>query len=105
MPVKRCVLRDIVTLAQCYDELARQLALPSHFGRNLDALWDVLTGEVAGPFEIVWEGSTQANASLDADYGKLITLFNDLVRERDDFTFSIRDRAELRSIPKKPDNQ
>ena len=90
MPVKRCVLRDIRTLAQFYDELARQLAFPPHFGRNLDALWDVLTIEVAGPFEIVWEESAQAQANLGVDYAKLIILLNDLAAERDDFTFTLR---------------
>ena len=90
MPVKRCVLRDIRTLAQFYDELARQLAFPAYFGRNLDALWDVLTGEVAGPIEIVWEGSAQAEANLGSDYAKLIALLNDLAAERDDFTFVLR---------------
>jgi ribonuclease inhibitor len=90
MPVKRCVLRDIRTLARFYDELVRQLAFPPHFGRNLDALWDVLSGEVAGPFEIVWEGSAQAQANLGVDYAKLIILLNDLAAERDDFTFTLR---------------
>lgn len=90
MPVKRCVLRDIRTLAQFYDEMARQFAFPPHFGRNLDALWDVLTGEVAGPIEIVWEESEQAQANLGVDYAKLIILFNDLAAERDDFTFTLR---------------
>lgn len=90
MPVKRCVLRDIRTLAQFYDELARQLAFPPHFGRNLDALWDVLTVEVAGPLEIVWEESEQAQANLGVDYAKLIILLNDLAAERDDFTFTLR---------------
>lgn len=90
MPVKRCVLRDIRTLTQFYDELAHQLAFPAYFGRNLDALWDVLTGEVAGPIEIVWEGSAQAEANLGADYAKLVALFNDLAAERDDFTFVLR---------------
>ena len=90
MPLKRCVLRDIRTLAHFYDELARQLAFPAHFGRNLDALWDVLTGEVAGPFEIVWEQSAQAQANLGLDYAKLVILLNDLAAERDDFTFTLR---------------
>ena len=90
MPLKRCVLRDIRTLAQFYDELARQFAFPPHFGRNLDALWDVLSGEVAGPFEIVWEGSAQAQANLGVDFAKLIILLNDLAAERDDFTFTLR---------------
>jgi len=89
MPLKRCVLRDIRTLAQFYDELARQLVFPAYFGHNLDALWDVLTGEVAGPFEIVWEQSAQAQANLGLDYAKLIILLNDLAAERDDFTFTL----------------
>ena len=90
MPLKRCVLSDIQTLAQFYDELARQLAFPPHFGRNLDALWDVLTGEVAGPIEIVWEESAKAQANLGLDYAKLIILLNDLAAERDDFTITLR---------------
>lgn len=90
MPVKRCVLRDIRTLAQFYDELTRQLSFPAHFGRNLDALWDVLAVDVTGPFEIVWEQSAQAQASLGVDYAKLIDLFNDLAVARDDFTITLR---------------
>lgn len=89
MPVKRCVLHDIRTLAQFYDELARQLAFPAHFGRNLDALWDVLAGDVAGPFEIVWEDSSQAQSNLGMDYSRLVILLNDLAAERDDFTFTL----------------
>lgn len=90
MPVKRCVLRDIRSRAQFYDELARQLVFPAHFGRNLDALWDVLTGAVEGPFEIVWEGAEQARSHLGEDYAKLATLLRDAAAERDDFTFTLR---------------
>ena len=90
MPLRCCVLRDIRTLAGFYDELARQLAFPAHFGRNLDALWDVLTGEVAGPFEIVWEGSAQAQVNLGEDYDRLVALLDVLAAERDDFTFVLR---------------
>lgn len=90
MPIKRCVLHDIRSLAQLYDELARQLDFPAHFGRNLDALWDVLTGNVEGPFEIVWEGAEQARSQLGEDYAKLAALLRDAAAERDDFTFTLR---------------
>ena len=90
MPVKHCRLRGIHSLDQFYDELARQLVLPSHFGRNLDALWDVLTGDVEGPFEIVWEGAEQARKSLGEDYAGVVALLRDAAAERDDFTFTLR---------------
>lgn len=89
MPVRRCVLHDIRTLAQFYDQVERQLALPAHFGRNLDALWDALSGDVEGPFEIVWRGAQQSRASLGADYDKLLAVFHDLAAERDDFTLKL----------------
>ncbi|MDD5241626.1 MAG: barstar family protein [Sulfuricella sp.] len=87
MPVKRCVLRDIHTLAGFYDELARQLAFPAHFGRNLDALWDVLAGEIEGPFEIVWEHMEFSREKLGADFDRLAALLDEVAVEREDFTF------------------
>lgn len=87
MPVKRCILRDVHSLAGFYDELARQLIFPAHFGRNLDALWDVLTGEVEGPFEIIWEGIDFAREGLGADFDRLVALLDEVAAEREDFIF------------------
>lgn len=87
MPVNRCILHDIHTLAGFYDELTRQLAFPVHFGRNLDALWDVLTSEVEGPFEIIWEGMDMARDGLGADFDRLVALLDEVAAEREDFTF------------------
>lgn len=87
MPVKRCILRDVHSLAGFYDELARQLAFPAHFGRNLDALWDVLTGEVEGPFEIIWEDFDLAREVFGTDFDRLTALLDEVAAEREDFTF------------------
>ena len=87
MPVKRCVVRDIHTLAEFYDALACQLSFPAHFGRNLDALWDVLTAEVEGPCEIVWEGMGKAREDLGADFDRLVALLDEVAAEREDFIF------------------
>lgn len=56
MPIKRCALngKTIRSLDDLYDQLSKRLSLPKHFGRNLDALWDVLSTDVEGPFEITW---------------------------------------------------
>ncbi len=37
---------------EIHDILTRALDLPPYYGRNLDALWDCLTGELCIPCEI-----------------------------------------------------
>jgi len=72
-----------------FAHLAEHLEFPAHFGRNLDALWDVLRGDVGGPFEIVWRDPARAQAALGADYDQLVALLEQLAEERADFTFRV----------------
>ncbi len=77
------------TPAAIYDHLARELDLPPHFGRNLDALWDVLTGEVAGPVRIVWRLDPDLRAELGTFASALLALFEAVAREREDVSFTL----------------
>jgi ribonuclease inhibitor len=82
--------KAVQTLEQFYDEMALLFRLPAHFGRNLDALWDVLTAEVQGPVELIWEESAVSKKTLGKDYARLIALFRDVEKERGDFTVRFR---------------
>lgn len=42
--------------AELYDQIASSWDLPAWFGRNLDALWDVLGDLAASPLLVVWTG-------------------------------------------------
>ena len=74
------------TMDAIYSALQDQLDLPRHFGRNLDALYDALTGDVAGPVEIVWKDHAWAKPKLGADYDRLVTTVREVENEREDFT-------------------
>ncbi len=93
MPVgrKRCVLNGLTlqSIDDFYRELMQQLKLPTDFGRNLDALWDVLTTDIKGPFEIVWEQAYLSKLALGPNYDRILRLLRNLERERDDFTFTL----------------
>lgn len=91
MPVKQCTLdgRNIRSLDDLYDQLGAMLSLPGHFGRNLDALWDVLSAEVQGPFAIIWEHSADSKRNMGKDFERAMKLFKDLQKERKDFTLKI----------------
>jgi ribonuclease inhibitor len=87
MPIKRCALngRIIRSLDDLYDQLVAGLTLPGHFGRNLDALWDVLSTDVEGPFEIIWKHSDDSKKLMGHDFNRALKLFKELEEERNDF--------------------
>jgi ribonuclease inhibitor len=91
MPVKRCTLegREIGSLDDFYDRLADGLPLPKHFGRNLDALWDALSTDVEGPFEIVWKRADESRKRMGSDFDRIVSLLREVEEERDDITLTV----------------
>ena len=77
--------REIRSLEEFYDVISLKLSLPSHFGRNLDALWDVLTTDLEGPVEIIWEESTVSKRAMGPIYDRISALLKGVQKERDDF--------------------
>jgi ribonuclease inhibitor len=80
--------KTIRSLDEFYEEIARKLRFPDYFGRNLDALWDVLTTDVKGPVELAWEDSEVSKKSMGKDFEKVAALLRDVVKEREDFKVS-----------------
>lgn len=92
MPVRRFVLdgNAVQSLNAFYDEIARKLPLPDYFGRNLDALADVLSTDIEGPFEIIWEHAGVSKKTMKADYTKIATVLKHVAAERNDFKVTFR---------------
>ncbi len=67
MPVKKYVLdgQAIQSLDSFYQVIGKVLPLPDYFGRNLDALADVLTTDLDGPCEILWEHATVSKQAMN----------------------------------------
>ncbi|MFI4987560.1 MAG: barstar family protein [Alphaproteobacteria bacterium] len=81
--------RAVRSLADAYTALAEALVLPAHFGRNLDALFDALTGDVAGPLELEWANAAATRAALGRDFERLVAVFREVAAAREDFTFRL----------------
>ena len=62
--------------AELHDALAAAFSLPTHYGRNLDALWDCLTEQREGTEVIL----TSPEAMPEALFAPLAALFLDLAR-------------------------
>jgi ribonuclease inhibitor len=91
MSMKQCILdgNRVHSLDDLYDQLSTQLPFPSHFGRNLDALQDVLSTDIEGPFEIIWEHADDSRRLMGEDFDKALNVFQELKEERDDFKLQI----------------
>ena len=68
-----------------YTELKSKLELPEHFGDNLDALYDVISGELEMPLHIEF-----VNMSVDQleTFEDLLTTLEDAEDEVEGFTFT-----------------
>lgn len=68
-----------------YAQLKEKLTLPEYFGDNLDALFDVITGELEMPVHIEFVNMSVEQLEIFED---LLTTLEDAEEEVEDFTFS-----------------
>ena len=95
MPVKKkqCIIdgQKVHSMESFYGELKRQLSFPSHFGNNLDALWDVLTTDIEGPIRIIWNGAETSRRTMGNDFELVVELLQQVSQERKDFYVTIQE--------------
>ena len=68
-----------------YAQLKEKLPLPEHFGDNLDALFDVITGVLEMPLHIEFVNMSVEQLEIFED---LLTTLEDAEDEVEDFSFS-----------------
>ncbi len=68
-----------------YAQLKEKLTLSEHFGDNLDALFDVITGELEMPLHLEFVNMSVEQLEIFED---LLTTLEDAEDEVEDFTFA-----------------
>jgi len=76
---------DIGDYEDFYTQLKEKLTLPDYFGNNLDALSDVITGELEMPLHIEFVNMSVDQLELFED---LLTTLEDAEDEVEDFSFT-----------------
>ena len=72
--------------------IAKEMSLPDWYGKNLDALWDVLTGMAIRPLKITWINSKQSEKILGR-YKEIINLLKEV--ENQDKSTGMKEIFEL----------
>jgi len=73
-------IRNIHTVKALHIYLAYCLDLPAHYGKNLDALYDVLSAESCDT-TIALDGATEAKGELAAYAPRLVRVLEDAAAE------------------------
>lgn len=76
---------DIGDYEDFYAQLKEKITLPEHFGDNLDALSDVITGELEMPLHLEFVNMTVDQLEMFED---LLTTLEDAEDETEEFTFT-----------------
>ncbi len=79
--------KKINTVNDFHTEIAALLRLPEWYGRNLDALWDLLTGHVDTNVKLIWKNHSVSKDRLGNEFDKIISVFLDLRKSEPDFEF------------------
>jgi len=69
--------------------LRAQLALPEHYGNNLNALWDCLAGWTDLPVSVEWSSFGKSQVLLGEFAEDLRGVFETAARELDGFSFVV----------------
>ena len=68
-----------------FAQLREKLSLPEHFGNNLDALYDTITGDVEMPLRIEF---VNMNVEQLEHFEDLLTTLEDAENETEGFSFA-----------------
>ena len=67
---------NVKTYDEFYDAISEELDFPSWFGRNFDAVWDLLTGHIEYPANIHIKGASKLPKDLCEDIEIILELMN-----------------------------
>lgn len=73
--------------------LGESLDLSSYYGRNLDALWDVLSTDVERPIRIEWKNAAASKAVMGECFDRLVNVLRRV--ESQDVEWNLPERFEL----------
>ncbi len=88
--------RRMTDRAAAHGELAKKLSLPEHYGRNLDALWDLLTEGEEREVCLLFAGSMLA--SLGGYGAELLRTFYEAAEETPGLSFRAASEEESENV-------
>ena len=84
---------NIKTEAEFHTAISGALSFPAHYGKNLDALFDILSGDVERPVVLVWKNSTISKTIMGDDFERIVSVLRRI--ESQDTEWGLEEIFEL----------
>ena len=81
---------ELINVAEFHKQIKLLLALPDHYGENLDALWDCLTGWIDLPLVLIWNDYGKSKELLGEFAERALKIFKDAEKEMNGFKIECR---------------
>lgn len=78
-----------------HNSIADILRLSHHYGRNLDALWDVLSTDAERPLRIIWRDSYLSQAAMPECFARIVEVLRRVERQDMEWSLPEAERFEV----------
>jgi len=58
-------------------KIAKAMDFPGHYGRNLDALWDILSGDLPQPTNLIWKNAAKSQIRLGPVFDEIVNVLKE----------------------------
>jgi len=72
-----------------HDWLAKALVFPAYYGRNLDALWDLISASIPLPVTLIWQDFAQSQLLLGDYADKALAVFQEAAALQEGFYLEV----------------
>lgn len=83
----------IVSEATFHMAISTAMSFPAHYGKNLDALFDVLTSDIERPVVLVWLNSALSKEKMEGGFERIVSVLRNV--ERQDAEWGLSEKFEL----------
>lgn len=81
--------KSINSIEELHDHLKKAFDFPDYYGRNLDAVYDLLSGDSEMPMKVKWIGFHDFKSKFESYAEELLEVFEDVEDELHDFQIEI----------------
>jgi ribonuclease inhibitor len=77
-------------------KIARAMDFPAYYGKNLNALWDILSGDLPQPTNLVWSNAAKSRIRLGPTFNEIVKVLKEAQAqyaswETHRFTYELKD--------------